>query len=96
MSKSILVFDTPEECVYCPCFMENARECWCVATRETIWSKKIGEISRGFKSGKCTLKPMPERKYIVQGMKGYTRMVHECKGWNDCIDELLGEENNDR
>lgn len=37
-------------------------------------------------------KPMPERKYVFQGMKGYTRMVNECKGWNDCIDEILGEE----
>lgn len=40
----------------------------------------------------CSLKPIPERKYVLQGMRGYTRMVHECKGRNACIDEILGEE----
>ena len=38
------------------------------------------------------LKPMPERKYAIQGMRGYQGTVRECKGYNACIDEILGEE----
>lgn len=36
------------------------------------------------------LKPMPQKKYAIQGMKGYLSTVKECEGRNKCIDEILG------
>lgn len=39
------------------------------------------------------LKPMPQKKYAIQGMKGYSSTVKECKGYNKCINEILGEQN---
>lgn len=40
----------------------------------------------------CPLKSLPERKYAIQGMKGYSSTLKKCEGWNECLDEILGVE----
>ena len=38
------------------------------------------------KNFKCPLKPLPEKKDDLRYLDSY------AKGYNDCIDEILGEE----
>ena len=41
-------------------------------------------------NGRTQLKPMPQKKYAIQGMKGYSTTVKRCEGYNKCIDDILG------
>ena len=90
MSKSILVINTPKECNECP--LRHSEEDICQATWEyNGWTADIKEI--------CPLKPMPQKnkydveKYATVDYENNVNLGHYLnKGWNDCIDEILGEE----
>ena len=79
MSKSILVIDTPENCAVC-------------RLKIGLYCKENGNsIAKYFYNDKpnwCPLKPMPQSG---------NSLIDDCKeyytdGWNDCLDEILGEE----
>ena len=85
MSKAILIIDMPEACNKCEFYQlaiyaSGKLHGTCARTREYVSPEEV-TIK---KSDKCPLKPMPE-KYSI-GDDDY------IEGWNDCIDELLGEE----
>ena len=90
--KAILVIDMPKECWDCPMHIEGLDD-----ENEEIMvcnAEKI-ESHYGEKPSWCPLKPMPEKKWVAEG---FDRIMENNKehlmslGWNDCIDEILGEE----
>ena len=94
MNKALLIIKAPVACNKCEfylqtCLFSEQLHGVCKITNEYIDPEEVC-IKR---SDKCPLKPMPERRYALQGMKGYSTTVKVCKGWNDCIYEMLGEEN---
>lgn len=88
MSKEILVIDTPECCIDCPChFAEDI--VWCGVKDQELETDDI----ETYKPDWCPLKPMPqqkEREVVEENYNGgYSHgIVH---GYNACIDELLSE-----
>ena len=90
MSKSILIIDTPKNCEDCPLFRTdedfNATIHYCMPYQ----GKELFMVKEKGVSENCPLKPTPEkRKYLDYDLyagSGFDR------GYNACIDELLGEE----
>lgn len=87
MSKAILVMDMPSncrDCVLCIASREKhtGQFCWRCINHPTIMIEK-----NGTKPDWCPLKPMPEKKDNAIGTN-YQRFV---KGYNACIDEILGD-----
>lgn len=80
--KVILVIDMPHYCHDCIC--ADWDQCLCKASNREIYSQ---EYMNGGRQTWCPLKPMP-KKYELTTEKGNRYAV----GWNDCIDEILGEE----
>ena len=90
--KAILVIDKPESCTSCMLGIYNKR--WfCLATNEDINITDRYNIPKS-----CPLKPMPQKNEI----KNEEEFMNVCGwmfevqtgmdiGWNDCIDELVGE-----
>ena len=80
-NKSILVIDTPEDCLACPCFnVIGSEHC-------SVTMKEVGlHIPKW-----CPLKPLPS-KLVPFGYldAGNEDGLYE-KGYNDCIDEITGE-----
>lgn len=94
--KAILVIDKPENCDDCQlmhsyydhdygwikkCVGSGVNDC-------IVFKKKLEDY--------CPLKPIPKKKptlntYVVEDMKKQIVDIHSV-GWNDCIDELLGAE----
>ena len=74
--KSILVIDTPEDCLACPCFsVIGSEHC-------SVTMKEVGlHIPKW-----CPLKPLPKKK----NTDFHPNIVY-ANGWNDCLDEILGE-----
>ena len=83
MNKAILVIDMPkccEECLYCDGDFYGDRECLLI-------NKYLIEDDLDKKrSFMCPLKPMPQ-KDADMGEADDSWTI----GWNDCIDEILGE-----
>ena len=82
MNKSILVIDTPNSCEDCE-LCDGLYDYICLRLGEVDES-----VENGTKDLRCPLKPMPE-KYT--DMLSYDSDTFE-RGWNACIDEILGEE----
>lgn len=93
MSKAILIIDEmPKNCGECKLYMNNGNSYWCKAT---------GIDTTGFTiPASCPLKPMSQKKEIyypttngittlLEGEYTLNDYLHD-KGWNDCIDEMLG------
>lgn len=89
MTKAILVIDKPESCVFCPLLDGELGEC-----------KAGGVIEDNENPTKCLLKPIPT-KYtsFVEAEDDSDEAIFEeiavngeRRGWNNCIDELLSEE----
>lgn len=85
--KAILVIDMPKDCGNCPCVGEEFGICQAdEKNRDCDWYKTPSW---------CPLKPMPEKKWVAEW---FDRIMENNKehlmslGWNDCIDEILGEE----
>ena len=86
MSKSVLVIDTPENCISC----SISRDCsnileactFCPITGKCVLDKDAEMIPEW-----CPLKPLPEK------MTGVVPTEHwggVKKGWNGCIDAITG------
>ena len=77
MSKSVLVIDTPDCCEKCPIDYAHCSE--------------HGTKRYSAKSEWCPLRPLPPKLVSY----GYLDVGNEDgmyeKGWNNCIDEILGE-----
>lgn len=94
MSKSVLVLDTPENCISC----SISRDCsdiletctFCPITGKCVLDKEAETIPDW-----CPLKPLPE-KMKVTGIYNYAYLEAGGKppsykiGWNDCIDAIAG------
>jgi hypothetical protein len=98
MSKSILVIDTPENCDECRLMREHFDHCYgwikeCIGSGIDdciVFKRKLEDY--------CPLKPMPSKKAPVfdPNSSSYDeeyekRIIDEISGWNECINEILGE-----
>ena len=87
-SKAILILDMPKSCEKCSlCY--NGIDCaingWVVFSNE-------GQTNR---SSRCPLKSIPQKKENVIGFDDIDlewSADSYCEGWNECIEEILGEE----
>lgn len=83
MTKAILILD-------------NIDETEIAELRANVQLNLYGEDRGEYKN--CLLKPMPEKKNtndigdITDDLVKQITIYRERKGWNDCLDELLGEE----
>jgi hypothetical protein len=79
MSKAILVTDMPNECRECPCFNSNDFGVSCGASGKEITYDYDNFVYT--KPDWCPLKHLPKKQSVYD----------YALGWNDCIDEILGE-----
>lgn len=79
--KAILILEEmPSCCNDCPCFNgAEDRSCCNILLKEVEGQNGIDED--------CPLKPIPPRREYADESKVYKA------GWNECLDEILGEEN---
>ena len=92
MSKSVLLIDTPENCLDCQfCYEldEGVEACCSISDddKDTSLMKKIN-YEYGYCQGKpdwCSLKELPNKKNLGEIFNG------NVKGWNDCLKEIIGE-----
>lgn len=88
MSKSVLVIDTPENCISCPI----SRDCsniletctFCPITGKCVLDKDAEVIPSW-----CPLKPLPEKSTTENDMTDY--QCGMVDGRNQCIDEITGK-----
>ena len=86
MSKAILVIDMPESCNECKIRFKDEYSDWCSCLNPEpngVWKY----VNSGTKPEWCPLKPLPEKKTGFQHAAEYDY----ASGWNECIDEILGE-----
>ena len=84
-TKAIAIFEMPDVCCECPCLSrEQNGNCYCGMTFEEI--KDAIFVN---KPDWCPLRPMPDRKEEGYPNDDYT--IGKADGWNDCLDEILGE-----
>lgn len=95
--KAILVIDMPEDCYGCPCYQGMSGDSFCGVSNEDTM------INTDTKPNHCPLKPFPkfypstsnpQRIECLKqlGMTEKEQHYYEL-GHDDCIDEILGEEN---
>ena len=98
MSKSVLVIDTPENCLDCQfCYeLDEGIEACCSISdddKDASIMKKI-DCEYGYCQGKpdwCPLKPLPEEKeYIVPIDNVESQKDIIAVGWNACLREITG------
>ena len=100
--KSLFMMDTPENCVDCQFCYEHDEgiEAWCIIARDPYNEDSYREMEEDYCQCKpywCPLKPIPEKKEEMgmprtPSMNDIKRIGFQ-KGWNACIDEILGESN---
>ena len=80
----------PNKCKECPCNQYNYNadryECgaWLFYSKSVCHMKSMEDIET--KPNWCPLKPMPQKKEILDSR------MKTAIGWNECIDEILGGE----
>lgn len=92
MSKSVLIMNTPENCLDCQfCYEldEGVEACCSISDddKDTSLMKKI-DCEYGYCQGKpdwCPLKELPNKKNWGEIFNG------NVKGWNDCLREIAGQ-----
>ena len=86
--KAILIVDIPEE-------FENRGPYFVEGTLfYHIDDNPYTNYCYAFNIGKTKLKPLPQKKILDEElfMSGNFRLIQaRFTGWNDCIDEILGE-----
>lgn len=84
MSKSVLVIDTPEDCMRCP-LLAGLDDCM---VQDEVTNFDAGTLDELIQT--CPLMTLPEKdneSYPVETFDaGYV------EGWNTCIDEITGGE----
>lgn len=96
MSKSVLLIDTPENCLDCQfCYEldEGVEACCSISDDDEDASimKKI-DYEHGYCQGKpdwCPLKPLPEKDDFDDPYDEYYTGYRG--GWNRCLEEIVGE-----
>lgn len=85
--KAILVTDMPDNCMECDVKFRDWQTHCCAGDDEKreVWEYAIN----GTKPDWCPLREMPEREHDADLWDDYYRGVED--GWNNCIDEILGE-----
>ena len=106
MSKSVLIIDTPKNCMYCPlCFYtEMYNEHQCNGTECTnSYSRTITEYGEGAdKPDWCPLSPLPSYKDLEEIVdKGYPQNIMDMaymygSGYNKCLNEILKGNNDEK
>ena len=87
MSKAVLVIDMPKSCKECNfCYYSDGRVPSCQLKLEAI---VLGSVQT--KPSWCPFKPLPEKS--LTGLSDYYQWGTWEDGYNQCIDEILGEEN---
>lgn len=86
MSKAILVIDMPENCDKCPLFCGHYSDMYCGGLN----NKSINyPYPKDFRQDWCPLQEPPERE---EGSDCFDEFEDGyAQGWNNCIDEILGE-----
>lgn len=87
MSKSVLVLDTPENCISC----SISRDCsniletctFCPITGKCVLDKEAETIP-----GWCPLKPLPKKKEKRDWRSKLS--LEWVRGWNTCINKITG------
>lgn len=99
--KAILVIDMPKKCYDCQLMTDNM---YCKGftpyyTKDGTHITKMcveDYVMHGDKHPNCPLKPMPKRMLTLAKMSNgeilNNNEIQYMKGRNDCIDEILGEE----
>nr|DAG30532.1 MAG TPA: hypothetical protein [Caudoviricetes sp.] len=87
MSKSVLVIDTPENCIHCP-LLNSADEC---TVQDDDANFNAGDSWNELMKG-CPLKPLPEKITRVAVTDHWNSIK---AGWNNCIDAITGGNAND-
>ena len=95
MSKSILVIDTPINCIQCPCLHRYDDDDWCAVLCNVIYNPRNRDKD-------CPLKPVPEKIDIPDfdhsikaesdnafNVGAYMYNRGQYRGYNQCIDEIL-------
>lgn len=89
MNKAILVLnEMPDKCGNCPCLQQwydDEHEEW----YEMCFYRYCKIENTESKLNICPLKPLPQKK-LPNGSDIFNDYV---RGYNDCIDEILGVEN---
>lgn len=103
MSKSVLVIDTPENCLDCRfCYEsdEGVEACCSISDddKDTSLTKKI-DCEYGYCQGKpdwCPLKPLPEKKeYVDPTSSAKAKKNIIAVGWNTCINMIVKGDSDD-
>ena len=90
MSKAILVIDKPKfcsECLFCKTTKTN--DIWEFEENRCMFTNYIVEHSSPDKQSSCPLREMS--KSIDGNIPDIVDFYSYVRGWNDCIDEILGE-----
>lgn len=82
MSKSVVVIDTPKNCLKCP-LLSGADECLMQDEDANFSADSFEDLRAG-----CPLVEMPEK---IPEPIGFEEMSTSVKriGWNACIDKIL-------
>lgn len=89
--KAILVIDKPENCYSCRFCQDIHGSCYCCGCGDTWYKHQLEDEEMSSKPDWCPLKPIPEKKNS-QWILFENKEDEYHIGWNDCIDEILGEE----
>ena len=83
--KAILVIDMPEDCNGCLCLEDEERYC----RGDEKYFRYCGLGNK--KPEWCPLRPLPKKKEPFYDINegDYDKRID---GWNDCLDEILGEQ----
>ena len=86
--KSILVIDTPQNCKECYLSFEHPEHgLWCLCLTEKEEYSSILPVNPCSIDERCPIKPLPKKK-TPNGSDIFNDYV---RGWNECVDEILGE-----
>lgn len=102
MNKSILIIDMPNncyECDYCGYAIIDSNEGNEYKYRSCALSQRyLGEIEENCKDSLCPLKPLPQKKDLREYAEEIgadfnlqTRIMDYVNGYNKCIYEILGD-----
>lgn len=82
--KAILVVDMPKSCEDCDCsFDDTDYGLFCLPLKRDIFG-------RDEKPSWCPLKTLPRKLDTQEDVSWYN--ANKIDGWNDCLNEILGEE----
>lgn len=84
--KAILILDMPEKCTLCD--LCNFGSATCCADGSDIEE----EMSNGTKPSWCPLKPMPQPREMTNADSSNPWIDENAIGFNECLAEILGEE----